>query len=552
MNTENPAHTPLPGDEALPYRQLFEAAKDGMVLLNGETGRILQVNRAFAEMSGYTPDELAGKPLWEIAPMQATDAGLVAFRELMTRDHIYYDDLPFERRGGKRINVDLACTAHRTGGTKLIHCTFRDITRRKETEDELERSEARFKALFRNAPLGIAFVDNEGWVIESNSSIDRTFGYGDHELRGKHFSHFSYPDDQATDEALFRELVEGKRDAYHLAMRYLRKDGGTAWGLLGAAAVRGPNGEARFIIRMVEDITERKQAEDTLLRSRDFYRSLLNELPNPIRLTDTNGNCDYFNRAWLDFTGLQQEQELGVGWTQGLHPEDAERVLTLIHDSLLKRGPFVAEYRLRRAAGEYRWLIEFGSPYNGMDGRFAGYISSCYDIHERKALEDALHAISMTDDLTGLLNRRGFSTLAEQQIKIANRTKRGLLLVYTDLDGLKLINDTQGHREGDRVLTETAALLREVFRESDIIGRLGGDEFAVLMMEDAGEFDGTMVLDRLHAAVRSRNARAAGRSLLSMSIGVQPYDPEHPCSLDRLIEQADVLMYEEKKSKKRA
>jgi two-component system cell cycle response regulator len=101
------------------------------------------------------------------------------------------------------------------------------------------------------------------------------------------------------------------------------------------------------------------------------------------------------------------------------------------------------------------------------------------------------------------------------------------------------------------VLTETAALLREVFRESDIIGRLGGDEFAVLMMEDAGEFDGTMVLDRLHAAVRSRNARAAGRSLLSMSIGVQPYDPEQPCSLEKLIAQADVLMYEEKKVKKR-
>ena len=551
MNRDDTSNTAIPGDDVIPYRQLFEAAKDGMVVLHGETGRILRVNRAFAEMSGCEPHELEGRPLWEIASMQATDAGLVSFRELLTRDHIYYDDLPFERRGGRWISVDLSCTAVRTAGAKLIQCTFRDITRRKEIREELRKSEARFKALFRSAPLGIAFVDSEGWIIESNGALDRTFGYRDHELRGKHFSHFSYPDDQAADETLFRELVEGKRDTYHLAMRYLRKDGGTAWGLLGAAAVHGPGGEVQFIIRMVEDITERKQAEDTLIRSRDFYRSLLNELPNPIRLADTDGNCDYFNQAWLDFTGLLQEQELGVGWTQGIHPEDAERVISLIHDSLSKRGPFVTEYRLRRASGEYRWLIEFGSPYNGMDGRFAGYISSCYDIHERKALEDALHAISMTDDLTGLLNRRGFSTLAEQQIKIANRTKRGLLLVYTDLDGMKLINDTHGHREGDRALIETATLLREVFRESDIIGRLGGDEFAVLMTEDAGEFDGLLVLDRLQAAIRSRNARAAGRSLLSLSIGVQPYDPEHPCSLEKLIAQADLLMYEEKKAKKR-
>jgi PAS domain S-box-containing protein len=285
MNNDPLKEIPDPGNcFTIPYQELFETAKDGIVLLSGETGRISEVNLAFTVLSGYAPDAIVTKPLWEIGPMEATDAGLVIFRELKTLDHIYYDDLPFVQRGGKRISVELACTVHRVGGHKLVQCAFREISQRKEMQEELWKSEARFKALFRSAPVGIAFVDVEGRIIENNSALDHLLGFGKDELLGRHFSSYSHPEDRAADNDLFQELLQGKRDSYRLAKRDLRADGSTMWVLLAVALVRSANQNAQYIIRISEDITERKQAEHAVIKSRDFFRTLMDELPNPIRL----------------------------------------------------------------------------------------------------------------------------------------------------------------------------------------------------------------------------------------------------------------------------
>jgi len=534
------------------YRELFETAKDGIVLVSGETGRVLEANHAFSVMSGQVPEAIVARPFREIAPLEATDAATVILRELETTDHIYYDDLPFVQRGGSRISVELVCTVHRMGDQKLVQCTFRDITRRKEIEEALWRSEARFKALFRSAPVGIAFVDVEGRIIENNSALDSMLGFGKDELLGRHFSSYSHPEDRAADSNLFQELLQGTRDSYRLAKRDLRADGSTIWVLISVTVVRGSNRNVQYAIRIGEDITERKQAEDAVITSRDFYRTLMDELPNPIRLTDTDGSCYYFNRAWLAYTGRRPDKEIGDGWREDIHPDDRERVRALFQTSLREQRAFTVEYRLHHGENGFRWVVESGSPYRGIDGRFAGYISSCLDIHDRKALQDTLETISVSDDLTGLLNRRGFFTLAQQQIKLASRAKRRLYLIYGDLDGLKKVNDTLGHAAGDLLLVETARLLQEVFRESDIIARLGGDEFAVLLTEDSTTPDTSVILDRLRGAISAHNERAPGGPQISLSIGLQAYDPGTPSSFDRLISQADALMYEEKKMKKRS
>jgi diguanylate cyclase (GGDEF)-like protein len=199
-------------------------------------------------------------------------------------------------------------------------------------------------------------------------------------------------------------------------------------------------------------------------------------------------------------------------------------------------------------------MVEYGRPIKDIDGSFSGYISSCYDVQDRKTFEETLHSLSTTDDLTGLLNRRGFFSLAQQQLKMANRTKIGFLLLYVDLDGLKKINDTLGHPEGDHALVETASILREIFRKSDIIGRLGGDEFAVLALERTRdvEEEEQAILKRIRESVKTRNAQPGRRYALSLSAGINTYDPERPCSLDEFISRVDSIMYEEKKSKYRA
>jgi len=546
------AATPNESDQR--YRRLFDAAREGIVLVEAETGHIIDLNPSFLAMAGYTRDELLGRKLWQIDPFRETDAIQVIFKELQNQDHIYYDDLPLDTKKGSRIPVEIVGSAHPIGDRKILQYTVRDISRRKSIEEELWKPELRFRALFQKAAIGITIVDASGRIIECNPSLEKMLGFSEKEMTGRHFSEFTHEEDIKPDTARFEELLAQKRDNYQMAIRCLRKDGTVVWGLLSASLIRNNKNEPPYAIRMIEDITDRKQAEEVVIKSRHFYLSLIDELPNPIRRTDVDAQSDYFNKAWLEFTGRPISQEIGNAWSEGVHTEDRERLIKTQSDSFEHRAPYVTEYRLRHRSGEYRWMVEYGRPIRDLDGSFSGYISSCYDVQDRKAFEEKLHSLSTTDDLTGILNRRGFFSLAQQQIKVANRTQIGFLLLYVDLDGLKKINDVLGHPEGDRALVETASILREIFRKSDIIGRLGGDEFAVLALERTKdvEEEEQAILKRIQESVETRNAQPGRRYALSLSAGVNTYDPERPCSLDEFISRADSIMYEEKKSKYRS
>jgi diguanylate cyclase (GGDEF)-like protein len=171
------------------------------------------------------------------------------------------------------------------------------------------------------------------------------------------------------------------------------------------------------------------------------------------------------------------------------------------------------------------------------------------DITDRKRMEAEILALSITDQLTGLYNRRGFLFHAGQQIKLSQRNKSGLLLFFADLDLLKQINDTLGHEEGDKALIEAANILKETFRTSDIIARLGGDEFAILAI-DIKETKPEFFTARLHQMIDIWNNQENRKYKLSISMGCACYDPAKPCSIDDLIARADKLMYEEKQNKK--
>jgi diguanylate cyclase (GGDEF)-like protein len=185
------------------------------------------------------------------------------------------------------------------------------------------------------------------------------------------------------------------------------------------------------------------------------------------------------------------------------------------------------------------------------------YINSFVDITDSKkvlhALEESeakMRALSISDELSGLLNRRGFMTLVEKQLQIYARKKMVAYLLYADIDNLKEINDSQGHLAGDDMILRTARVLREVCRESDIIGRLGGDEFAVLLTDANGE-EG--ILKRMAAKVSEVNGEAGQGQPLSLSVGVVTCGEDGegiPCSLDELLTHADAKMYALKKQRK--
>jgi diguanylate cyclase (GGDEF)-like protein len=162
-------------------------------------------------------------------------------------------------------------------------------------------------------------------------------------------------------------------------------------------------------------------------------------------------------------------------------------------------------------------------------------------------VERELRYLALTDDLTCLFNRRGFFAAATQQLKLAQRYARGVLLFFCDVDNLKQINDSYGHREGDLALVRIADALEGAFRDSDVLARLGGDEFAALALETSGEDEG-IILHRLKESIKKSNADES-RYDLSLSVGVALFDPERPISLGELMEKADRDMYQQKRNR---
>ena len=164
-------------------------------------------------------------------------------------------------------------------------------------------------------------------------------------------------------------------------------------------------------------------------------------------------------------------------------------------------------------------------------------------------MQDHLRELSITDELTGLSNRRGFFAFAQQQMKHARRNGERMVLFFADVDDLKIINDTFGHVSGDRALADVARIFVETFRDSDIIARMGGDEFAVILgnAPDAGI---ETVRNRLEKHLMEYNARRDGSFRLAVSVGLTVFDPANPVTVDELIHQADARMYEQKQQKK--
>lgn len=293
-------------------------------------------------------------------------------------------------------------------------------------------------------------------------------------------------------------------------------------------------------------LAKRRKAEEALRKSEEKYRSLVESAEDSIYLVDRNYRYLFINKKHLSRLKLPAGRIVGKSYGDLHLPEETKEFAEKV-DEVFKTGESIQhEHRSMR---DDRYFLRTFSPVIDPEGKILAVTVVSKHITDRKMIEEDLRTLSLTDELTALYNRRGFLTLAEQQMKIAGRLNKKLLLLFADFDGLKLINDTLGHQEGDKALTETAALLRESFRESDIIARIGGDEFAVLFTENIAG-DSEMLASRLQGNINKRNLRADSSYRLSISTGVVHCDPAFPESVEGLLLQADKLMYEKKKLKK--
>jgi diguanylate cyclase (GGDEF)-like protein/PAS domain S-box-containing protein len=290
-----------------------------------------------------------------------------------------------------------------------------------------------------------------------------------------------------------------------------------------------------------------KKTEMSLRESEGRFRGLFEQAAVGVaEIIMETGQFITVNQRLCEMMGRTEDEMLNTTFQEITHPEDLhlheEKTVLLLAGKI---GHYSLEKRYLWKDGEIVWVNIEVSPLWKPGEKPGRNMIVVEDITERKRMEAEMREMSLRDLLTDLYNRRGFITLAEQQMRAADRARRTMLLMFIDCDGLKWINDTLGHEEGDKALIDTANVLRQTFRKSDIIARLGGDEFAVLSI-DAADINPEDFPTRLQQNIDAGNAKEARPYKLAMSWGTAVYDPDSPLSLDELMSSADKRMYAQK------
>jgi PAS domain S-box-containing protein len=294
--------------------------------------------------------------------------------------------------------------------------------RRQAVEDARLTAEAEritLQTVLDNLPIGVWVMDHEGRMVSVNREGERLQGFpasaivapgrvldlAEHyqieRLDGTPYTHREFPLWRALQgEAIVQEEFNWIQGATRRNV------------LASAAPLTKPDGSIIGAVVVIQDMTERKQLQAQLAASEARFRGIAERSPALIWRSDCNGLHDFFNQSWLDFRGRSLEQEIGRGWTEGIHPDDRERSLALLRQAFERRESFETIYRLERWDGQSRWIIDRGAPYFDAENRFLGYLGSCIDITERIDLEAALQRQRELAEQSSLHKTRLISALS--------------------------------------------------------------------------------------------------------------------------------------------
>jgi diguanylate cyclase (GGDEF)-like protein/PAS domain S-box-containing protein len=306
----------------------------------------------------------------------------------------------------------------------------------------------------------------------------------------------------------------------------------------------------RHVKELNRFIAEQERISKALQESEEHFRTAFDYAAIGMALVSPAGRWLRVNRSLCDIVGYSEAELLESDFQALTHEGDLGN--DLAHIYRLLAGEILTcqvEKRYLHKHGPEVWALTSISLVRDAQGSPLHFIFQIEDITERKRAEGAIKTLSLVDELTGLYNRRGFLAFSEQHLISLQRANKSLMVVYADLDGLKQINDSFGHKEGDRALMKTAEILRETFRTSDVIGRLGGDEFTVFA---AVELEGGVeaVIARLNDKFQSYNAQNASPYRLSISVGLAFMHPDESQTVEELMAQADEAMYQNKRKRK--
>lgn len=417
------------------------------------------------------------------------------------------------------------------------------LVSRRRTQDALHASDARFRAVFDAAAVGMGVGDLDGRILEVNRALLDMLGYSAEEMRQMKVGQLTHPDDVASVWELYQALVEGKHDSFHTEKRYFCKDGGTIWCNLTVSLIRDAAGKPRYQIAMMENVTERRRVEDALHRSEARFRALVQNASDVITILDADATVRFESPAIQRVLGYQPDELVGTSAFDLVHPDDlpslSSTFANVIDDPQAIR---TVEFRCHHHDGTWRWLSATCTNLLA-DPAVSGVVVNSRDISRSKAIEAQLWHQAHHDSLTGRPNR--VLLMDRLQRVLEQRGHQKVAVLFLDLDSFKVVNDSLGHEYGDRLLVAVADRLSSYLGSKHLLARFGGDEFTVVLEGITAESDATRMAERLQAALASPFTLKGDKVLVSAGVGIVLSSDELPTPAD-LLRAADVALYRAK------
>ena len=420
-----------------------------------------------------------------------------------------------------------------------------DVTELVEAEEGLRKSEKRFRSLVQSAEI-IMVMDVDKVVRYASPALKRVLGYRPEDVLGNDAFQVLHPDDTAQVRNVIVSAIEQPGSAFRVELRLRHADG--SWrhmesnctSLLEDPAVGG-------IVFNSRDVTGRKRTERALRESERRFRSSFENAAVGMALVGMDGRWLRVNRSLCEIVGYAEGELLEKSFQDITHPEDLDKDLEQARRLLGGEiGSYQMEKRYLRKDGSVVWILLNGSLVCDEEGGPLYFIAQVQDISGRKRAEDQLQRQAFHDALTGLPNRKLFiDRLRHALERTRRRMGQKVAVLFMDLDGFKVVNDSLGHEAGDLLLTVVAQRLERILRSEDTLARFGGDEFVMLLEEIDDSAGAVRVAERITEDL-GRPFVIEGREIfVSVSVGIglgdaQTKTPEY------LLRDADTAMYRAK------
>jgi diguanylate cyclase (GGDEF)-like protein/PAS domain S-box-containing protein len=551
---DGPGHTnETPGVDYAWLRSVVENSSEIVTIVDPD-GTLRYANPAWERVLGYDPEEAIGtmNVLDHVHPediahvLEETEKAL-AEGGIITNEAEYR----FRRKDGSWSWMESVSTYllddPTVGGVVVAS---RDITERRRVEAALRESEQRFRRSFRDSAIGMALVATDGRWLQVNRSLCEMVGYPQEELLEKTFQDITHPDDLEKDLDHLRRLLAGEIRTYQMEKRYFHREGHVVWILLSVSLVHDEESEPLYFVSQIQDVSERKRAVEKIREAEERYRTLVERIPVVTYMQQPGepSRTTYISPQYESILGYSVEEVLSYPehWVKILHPDDRERVLAEDERTNRSEEPFVMEYRKIAKNGSVVWIRDEATIVRDEEGRSYYWLGIQTDVTERKRMEERLEHRAFHDPLTGLANRQLFVDRLGQALRRTRRRKKGrVALLFLDLNGFKVVNDSLGHEVGDLLLVAVVDRLKGCLRSEDTLARFGGDEFVVLVEDVEAADEAARVAERIIDELRHRFVLDGRELYARASIGIAIGEDRTKDPND-LLRDADTAMYRAK------